>query len=709
MTRERRQQIEEVLVIVLPLGTSERAARLDLACANDPELRRELESLLAQESRADRFLEIPALEVGARALARDEPDGLIGRSVGPYRIDRLLGAGGMGEVYYGWDTRLMRAVALKFLPKEYMNDAAALDRFRLEARAASALSHPNICVVHDVGDLDGRPFIAMEYLEGQTLRACMSACALPQSTALTYSAQILQGLSAAHRKGVVHRDLKPENLWLTQEGRIKILDFGLAKVDEPIGQSESGVSSPSTEPGRIMGTVGYMSPEQVRGQPVDHRTDLFAFGAILHEMVAGERAFKAPTPMDTVSAILNLDPPELADSGINQLVRRCLEKDRARRFQSADDVASALEQLPDVPATASEPEVVGVRSRRWLLRTGASAITAASAIATWSWISGRWRPWPLGSPQRITKLAVLPLTNLSNDAEQEYFAEGMTDILIADLAEIGSLRVISRTSVMQFKDTKKPLPEIAKQLGVDAIVTASVMKSGPRVRITAQLVDGSTDQHLWVKSYERDLSDVFAMQGEVARAIAGEVHARLTNREEVRLARTRKIAPAALDAYLLGRHHWELFTEDSLLKSIEYFEQATRLDSGHAAAYSGIAEAWSGLFFMGARSFDEAIPKARQSAIQAVALDDSSAEAHHARAVVYYHEWNWKAAEVENDRAIAVNPGYSTSYVSVYEHMPPSGQGGRKHRRGKEGPAGGPTRDDHESNVGKCVRECPKV
>ena len=184
MTRERRQQIEEVLVILLPLGTAERAARLDLACANDPELRRELESLLAQESRADRFLEIPALEVGARALARDEPDGLIGRSVGPYRIDRLLGAGGMGEVYYGWDTRLMRAVALKFLPKEYMNDAAALDRFRLEARAASALSHPNICVVHDVGDLDGRPFIAMEYLEGQTLRACMSACALPQSTAL---------------------------------------------------------------------------------------------------------------------------------------------------------------------------------------------------------------------------------------------------------------------------------------------------------------------------------------------------------------------------------------------------------------------------------------------------------------------------------------------------------------------------------------------
>jgi serine/threonine protein kinase len=561
----------------------------------------------------------------------------MGRSVGPYRIDKLLGAGGMGEVYYGWDTRLMRPVALKFLSKEYMNDAAALARFQLEARTASALSHPNICVVHDVGDLEGRPFIAMEYLEGQTLRMCMSACALPRSTALTYAAQILQGLSTAHRKGVVHRDLKPENLWLTNEGRIKILDFGLAKVDEPIGQSESGEPSPATEPGRIMGTVGYMSPEQVRGQPVDHRTDVFAFGAILYELVAGQRAFHAPTPIDTVSAILNQDPPELADPGINQLVRRCLEKDRGLRFQSTDDIAHVLDQLLDAPVSATEPRVAVVRSRRWLLGTGVSAIIAASLIAAWNWLPGRWRSWRFGSRPRITRLAVLPLTNLSNDAEQEYFADGMTDILIADLAEIGSLRVISRTSVMQFKGTKRALPEIANQLGVDAIITASVMKSGARVRITAQLVDGSTDQHMWVKSYERDLSDVLAMQGEVARAIADEVNAHLTNREEARLARTRKIAPAALDAYLLGRHHWDLFTVESLLKSIEYFEQATRLDPDYAAAYSGIAEAWSGLFFIGVMSFDEAIPKARQSATKALALDDSSAEAHHAMAVVYYH------------------------------------------------------------------------
>jgi serine/threonine protein kinase/tetratricopeptide (TPR) repeat protein len=671
MTGQRRQQIEEIVMSLLPLGTSERAARLDLACVNDSELRREVELLLAQESRADRFLETPALEAAAQALARDQSDVLAGRSVGPYRIDKLLGAGGMGEVYYGWDTRLRRPVALKFLRKEYLDDAAALDRFQREARAASALSHPNICVVHDVGDLEERPFIAMEYLEGQTLRACLSAGALPQCTALEYATQMLQGLAAAHQKGVVHRDLKPENLWITHEGRVKILDFGLAKVDELIGQSESGKLCLATEPGFILGTVGYMSPEQVRSQPVDHRTDLFAFGAILYEMVAGQQAFHGPSAIDTLSAILNQYPPELADLGINQVVRRCLEKDPGRRFQSASDIALVLDQLPDAPSTAVEPRAAlappktgVVRSRRWLLRSGAGAATVASLIVASNWLPRRWRPWPFGSARpRITRLAVLPLTNLSNDAEQEYFADGMTDILIADLTQVGSLRVISRMSVMQFKGTKKPLPEIAKQLGVDAVITASVMKSGQRVRITAQLVDGTTDQQLWARSYERELSDVLAMQGEVARAIADEVQAHLTPQEAGRLSHSRKIIPEALDAYLLGRHHWDLFTQESLLRSIEHFEEATQLDPDYAAAYSGIAESWTGLFFMGASPFDEAIPKARPAATKALRLDDSSAEAHHAMAVVYYHEWNWKAAEDENQKAISVNPGYSTSYV----------------------------------------------
>lgn len=678
MTDERRR-VEELVMSLLELGPSERAARLDSVCADDAELRREVESLLMQESRADRFLETPALEAAARALAREQSEALSGRTVGPYRIDKLLGAGGMGEVYYGWDTRLLRPVALKFLPDEYMNDVAALDRFRREARAASALSHPNICVVHDVGDLDRRPFIAMEYLEGQTLRAAMGRGALPRSTALEYGAQILQGLAAAHRKGVVHRDLKPENLWITHEGRVKILDFGLAKVDEALGRFESETPCLGSEPGRVMGTAGYMSPEQIRGEPVDHRADLFAFGAILHEMIAGQRAFQAPTATATVDAILNQDPPELADAGIDGVVRRCLQRDPALRFPSADDVAVVLNQLREAPSARAlrevlpAPETAVSLSRRWLLRSAVAAVPAAALIAAWNRGPDGWRLWPFApSRPRMTRLAVLPFANLSDDPEQEYFADGMTDILIADLAEIASLSVISRMSVMPFKGTNQRLPDIAKQLGVDAVITASVMKSGAQVRITAQLVDGSTDQHLWADSYERDLRDVLAIQAEVARAIAHQVQARLSPREAVRLARSRKVVPAALDAYLLGRHHWERFTQVSLLKSIEYFGQATDIDAEYAAAYSGIAEAWSGLFFMGATPFDEAIPKAKQAAIKALSLDDSSAEAHHAMAVVYYHEWNWKRAENENDKAIAVNPGYSTSYVlstNIYRHL----------------------------------------
>jgi serine/threonine protein kinase/tetratricopeptide (TPR) repeat protein len=671
MTGERREQVEQIVTAVLELKDSGRAARLDSLCGGDLELRREVESLLAYEGLADRFLETPALEVAAQSLAKDQFATLTGLTVGPYRIDSLLGSGGMGEVYLGSDTRLRRPVALKFLTRELLHDAAALERFQREARAASALNHPNICVVHDVGDLNGRPFIAMEYLEGQTLRACLRSGMLPRGTALEYAAQTARGLAAAHQRGVVHRDLKPENLWITPQGTVKILDFGLAKVEEPFGASNSAGDSLATEPGRIMGTVGYMSPEQVRGQSVDHRTDLFAFGAILHELITGQRAFRGPSAVDTLSAILNQSAEKLADPGIDQVVRRCLEKDPGQRFQSASEVATVLERLQTTPSAPAECDVPrdqatddGRRTRRWLLRTGAGAAAGVSLVSVWGLLGWRWPsfPWRPTAPH-ITRLAVLPFTNLSSDAEQEYFADGMTDILIADLTQIAALRVVSRTSVMPFKGVKRALPEIARQLGVDAVVTATVMKSGQRVRITAELVDGPADKPLWAKFYERDLTDILAMQAEVARAIAGEVQARLTPQEAGRLASSRKIVPAALDAYLLGRYHWDRFTEESLLKSIEYYREAIQLDPEYAAAYSGIAEAWSGLFTVGARSWDEAIPKARQAVTKALALDGSSAEAHHALGFIYYREWNWKGADEETRKAIALSPGYSTCYV----------------------------------------------
>ena len=668
MTEERRRQIEEIVLSMLALKSAERAARLDSACGHDDDLRREVESLLAQETRAGTFLEVPALDAAARVLTDGHSDLLPGSTVGPYRIDAFLGAGGMGEVYRAWDTRLRRAVALKFLPREYLSDSAALERFQREARAASALSHPNICVVHDIGDFDGRPFIAMEYLDGQTLRAALKGAALPSRQALEYAAQIADGLATAHQRGVVHRDLKPENLWITPEARVKILDFGLAKVAEPVDQAEGATVTLATKPGMVMGTVGYMSPEQLRGQSVDHRSDLFAFGVILYEMLSGRRAFAGPSAADTLSAILYQEPPELTDPGINGLVCRCLKKDPGQRIQSASEVASNVGELLAAERGSSGSLQTGLKpARRSRFRIAAIAV-ALAAIAALVGFTLRSR---LAIPH-ITRLAVLPLENISNDAEQEIFADGMTEVLIADLAQIGALRVISRTSVMQFKGTKKTLPEIAKELGVDQIVTASVMKSGGRVRITAELVDGATDQHLWANAYERELSDVLTLQAEVARAIADEVRARLTPTEAGRLAHNRKVVPAALDAYMLGRYYWDRFTPESLVKSIENYEQAAKLDPEYSAAYSGMAEARGGLFEMGASSWEDTIPQAKSDVTKALALDDSSAEAHQTLGFIRYLGWDWKGAEEENQKATSLNPAYSTVYVlecNIQRHL----------------------------------------
>jgi serine/threonine-protein kinase len=665
---ERRKQIEEIVISALDLSGTRRTAYLDSACGDDRELRREVESLLAHESRADAFLETPALEAAANALAAGHTATLAGRTVGPYRIDALLGAGGMGEVYGGSDTRLRRAVALKFLAREFLSDPVAVERFEREARAASALSHPNVCTVYDVGEMDGRPFIAMEYLEGQNLRARLGGTALPRREALECAVQIAHGLVAAHQKGIVHRDLKPENLWVTGEGRIKILDFGLAKLSEPATNPEAGEVSMTTERGRMMGTAGYMSPEQVRGQRLDHRTDIFSFGVILHEMMSGNRTFQGPSAIDTLIAILNTEPPKLADPDIDRLVRRCLEKDPEQRFQSAGDLLLNLEAVLDARPSAAQRERE-LLPRRRILQAGGSVAALGAMVALWKLLPARWRNALSGSSgPHIIRLAVLPLENLSGDADQEYIADGMTEQLITDLGQIGTLRIISRPSVMQFKGTKKPLAEIAKQLGVEAVIVGSVQSSSSRVRINAQLVDPATNQQTWARSYEGDLTDVLTLQGEVARAIAGEIQVRVTTEEAGRLARTRKVDPAAYDAYLLGRYYWDQFTSESIVKATDYFEQAIQLDPAYAEAYGGLAECWTGFLFTDSRPWAETIAKAREAAAKALALDDRLAEAHQAMAVVHYQEWDWKGCEDEIKKAIALNPGFSTAHM-LYGNM----------------------------------------
>jgi TolB-like protein len=594
-----------------------------------------------------------------------------GSKLGPYEILSPLGVGGMGEVYRARDTRLSREVAIKVLPAAVSSDADRLRRFEQEARSASALNHPNIVTIHDVGTHDGAPYVVWELLEGETLRQRLSSGALPARKVVDYGLQIARGLAAAHEKGIVHRDLKPENLFVTRDERVKILDFGLAKAAAPAspygGETAAPTEAPGTEPGIVMGTVGYMSPEQVRGQSVDQRSDVFALGAILYEMASGRRAFHGPSAADTMSAILAAEPQELSGTGraippaLARTIRHCLEKSPQARFQAAGDVAFALEEASSSEAASAAVASIGVSprgpGRRRLARVVAGAVVLAGVAVLAARIFRDHRAGGAAAGP-IRSIAVLPLENFSKDPEQEYFADGMTDELITDLAQIGSLRVISRTSAMTYKGTKKRVPEIGRELDVDAVLEGSVQKSGNRVRITAQLVRAATDQHLWAKSYERDLKDVLALQSEVARAVAEEVQVALTPAEKARLTKTRPVDPEVHELTLRGRYMvFHATSQAEIEKAIGLFEQALRKDPSSAEPYEGLSLAYTSLsdFFL---SPAETMPKARAAAEKAIGLDDALAAPHAWLGfVLMAYDWKWAESEKELRRALALNPG----------------------------------------------------
>ena len=610
-----------------------------------------------------------------------------GTRLGPYEVLAPLGSGAMGEVYRARDTRLEREVAVKVLPASFSADPDRLRRFDQEARAASALNHPNILAIYDVGTHDGAPYVVSELLEGGTLRERLGS-PLPARKAVDYGIQIAQGLAAAHEKGIVHRDLKPENLFVTKDGRVKILDFGLAKLTRPETAAGSLTDVPTltagTEPGVVMGTVGYMSPEQVRGQPADHRSDIFAFGSVLYEMLSGRRAFRGSSAIETMSAILKEEPPELSQSvtgvppSLERIVRRCLEKDPAERFQSARDLAFASAETTSVslaaPSVAVSPRV-GRPRRVWIVSLAIGLVALLVIFVAMDPGGLRRRLLGHALPGRVESLAVLPLHNLSGDPGQEYFAEGMTDALIANLAEIGTLRVISRTSVEQYKDGKKPLRQIARELGVDAVVEGSVARSGDRVRITAQLIHGASDTRLWGKTYHRDLRDILELEGEVASAIAREIEAKMTPEERLQLERRRPIDARAYEAYLQGRFFLGQESEEGLKKAFEYFQKALQIEPNYAAAYSGLASYHAVLPFHSQLSPAQVFPQARAAAQRAVELDERLAEAHASLAYIRaYYEWDWAAAEREFRRALELRPSYADAHFSYSRFLAASGR-----------------------------------
>jgi serine/threonine-protein kinase len=605
-----------------------------------------------------------------------------GSKLGSYEVLAALGAGGMGEVYRARDTRLGREVAVKVLPAERLADEDRKRRFTQEARAASALNHPNIVTIHEIESANGIDFIVMEYVPGKTLAQLIGA-PMRIEDVLKLSIPIADAVAAAHAAGIVHRDIKPGNIVVTSGGVAKLLDFGLAKLaldsgSHLEGETDATAAVPLSRPGGVGGTHGYMSPEQATGGSVDARSDVFAFGAVMYEMVTGRRAFARSSSAETLAAVLS-DVPKLPSElvrhvprQLEKLIERCLAKDPARRSQHMSDVRVELQEIRDELGTPSARRAKRAVPRAAYLGVGLGLAAAVLAGIGFIW-QGRASPWlSFGAPS-IRSLAVLPLDNLSGDPGQEFFADGMTDVLITELSKLGALRVISRTSTIAYKKGDKPLRQIAQELGVDAIVEGSVLRSGERVRITAQLVRGQTDEHVWAEAYERDIRDVLSLQREVARTIAREIRVKVTPDEQARLAVAVRVDPEANELYLKGLYYYNEATRTLkppevtklLEQSVDSLQAAIQRAPDYAASHAALAQSYVRL---ASRAGSHLRLDARAAARRALEIDPDQADAHVVAGwTALQLDWDWAGAERHYQRAIELSPNLAEAHSQYAE------------------------------------------
>ena len=592
---------------------------------------------------------------------------MIDQTISHYRIIQKLGGGGMGVVYEAKDLNLGRHVALKFLPQELAKDPQSLERFRREARAASALNHPNICTIHEIAEAEGQSFIVMEMLAGDTLKHRLGAGPIPVEQFLELSVQIADALDAAHSEGIVHRDIKPANLFVTKRGQAKILDFGLAKLS---GTPELPSSSPDgatldpnlTSPGTTVGTVAYMSPEQARGEELDRRSDLFSFGAVMYEMATGRMAFSANTSALMFDAILHKAPtsvvrlnPELPPE-LERIISKSLEKDPALRYQSAADLLSDLKRLrrdsssARVEAVAPSPKLAAGGKTHWLLAGTAVAVLVLIAGGIWFGLRSR------GASTEVSSVAVLPFTNQAASADTEYLSDGITQSLIDDLSKLPKLTVVPRSSVFRYKGKEPDPQQIAKDLKVDAVVTGRVLQRGDELVVSAELIDARSNRNLWGDQYDRKLSDLLAVQHDISGAISARLREHLSGGSSQASVKGGTADPEAYQLYLKGIYYWEKRTQDSLEKSKDYFNQAIDKDPNYAMAYAGLAD----YYYVSPEylpvSNAEAMPKARVAAEKALALDNTLAEAHAVLAGVHGTLFEWDAADREFRRALELKP-----------------------------------------------------